>query len=186
MGNNENWVVDGYLFGSLEDAELAQAEKNKIDYLNKHMEEGQPQKVITVYNRLVADKIFKTPIGWGYMHELQGRLLESGIAADQLQNIPLYTVFSHREEPVMPIRQRIKPAKVKPDYRIAGFRTAVTVSIVMAVLVILLFLIALKSPNPNAVNYEKVIQNKYAAWEQELTDREAVVREKEKTLNIEE
>jgi hypothetical protein len=33
--------------------------------------------------------------------------------------------------------------------------------------------------SPTILNYEQEILNKYAAWEQELTEREAAVKEKE-------
>ena len=42
------------------------------------------------------------------------------------------------------------------------------------------------SDNPNILNYENNLQNKYAQWEQELTERENVLREKERNLMIEE
>lgn len=47
-----------------------------------------------------------------------------------------------------------------------------------------MFMITLKSDNPNILNYEKNLVNRYAAWEQELREREQVVREKERELNI--
>lgn len=42
------------------------------------------------------------------------------------------------------------------------------------------------SKNPNILNYEKVIQNRYSQWEKDLSDRERVIREKEKELLINE
>ena len=41
------------------------------------------------------------------------------------------------------------------------------------------------SEQPNVINYERAITSKYASWEQELTDREQVIREKERELKIE-
>ena len=40
--------------------------------------------------------------------------------------------------------------------------------------------------NANILNYEKVLTNRYAGWEQELTEREAAIREKERALHLEE
>ena len=54
------------------------------------------------------------------------------------------------------------------------------------VAVIAMFVVAFTSDNPNVLNYENSILNKYSAWEQELTERENVVREKERTLEIDE
>ena len=42
----------------------------------------------------------------------------------------------------------------------------------------------MKSENPNILNYEQNLINKYAQWEQELSERESIIREKERELNI--
>lgn len=52
------------------------------------------------------------------------------------------------------------------------------------ILVIVMFVISTTSSNPNILNYERAIQNRYVEWEQQLSDREQVVREKEKELLI--
>ena len=54
----------------------------------------------------------------------------------------------------------------------------------MVILVILLFAITLKSDNPNILNYEKALVNKYASWEQDLSERENKVREAERQYHI--
>ena len=48
-----------------------------------------------------------------------------------------------------------------------------------------MFVITMKSDNPNILNYKKQILNEYASWEQELTERENRVREKEQELSME-
>ena len=57
-------------------------------------------------------------------------------------------------------------------------------NIVLVIAVAAMFGIAMKSDNPNILNYETQLVNRYASWEQELTEREKVIREKEKELNI--
>ena len=52
------------------------------------------------------------------------------------------------------------------------------VSLLFVVIGILYFVL-LKSETPNMINYENAIADKYATWEQELTERESVIREKE-------
>jgi flagellar capping protein FliD len=44
----------------------------------------------------------------------------------------------------------------------------------------------MKGSTPNILNYEKALQNRYAEWNQELSDREEAIREKEKELLINE
>ena len=60
----------------------------------------------------------------------------------------------------------------------AGLCLSVIMNIVMIVAIIAMFVITLNSDQPNILNYERNLQNKYASWEQELTQREQTVREK--------
>ena len=48
-----------------------------------------------------------------------------------------------------------------------------------------MFIIASKSENDNIINYKNNITNRYAEWQQSLTERENIVRQKEKELGIE-
>ena len=56
----------------------------------------------------------------------------------------------------------------------------------MIVLVIAMFVITLTADQPNILNYVRALLNKYATWEQELTEREAAVRERELELSADE
>ena len=49
---------------------------------------------------------------------------------------------------------------------------------------IAMLIIAGVSDNPNILNYERVLQDRYAEWEMELNEREAKIREKERSLQI--
>lgn len=63
-----------------------------------------------------------------------------------------------------------------------SFTLSVILNILLGIAVIAMFMITLNSDNPNVLNYEKALTNRYAAWEQELTEREAKIREKEMEL----
>jgi biopolymer transport protein ExbB/TolQ len=59
----------------------------------------------------------------------------------------------------------------------AGIATGI--SIALAVCVIGMFAIQMTTGSVNILNYENEIINKYEKWEQELSEREAAVRELE-------
>ena len=59
-------------------------------------------------------------------------------------------------------------------------------NVFLVLLVIAMFAITLTGKNPNILNYERALTDQYAGWEQELTEREAAVREKERALQREE
>ena len=63
---------------------------------------------------------------------------------------------------------------------------SVIMNIVLAIAVGGMFYIAYTSDNPNVLNYKRNLVNKYAQWEQELSEREKVIREKERNLMIDE
>ncbi len=60
------------------------------------------------------------------------------------------------------------------------------INVVLMLLIALMFYISMTSTNPTALNYERAVQNKYAEWERELSERESAVREKERELLLEE
>ena len=68
-------------------------------------------------------------------------------------------------------------------------RTTVIMAMVcigLGILVIALFAVAFTGKHPNILNYENVILDKYSSWEQELTERENAIREKELSLKVNE
>ena len=103
-----------------------------------------------------------------------------------IRPMPMYVTFSHetgedRENTV--VRQRIKPSrKNKTEDKL---RISIMANIILVVLVLAMFIITLKSDNPNILNYKKAIINQYASWEQEISEREKAVKEKERELQIE-
>ena len=64
---------------------------------------------------------------------------------------------------------------------IGGVLTAI---FFLGFLVLAMFVITLRGSTPNVINYKIALTNQYAAWEQELTQREKAVKEKEQELGI--
>ena len=161
--NNTNGnIVAGYCFKTAQDAETARQEEKKIEYLESHMDYGKTENMLLVYRKAIESRIFSTPIGWEY------------------------TVFAHRVGDEIRIPpSRIPQKKEKQDTR-KGMIISVIINVMLTAAVIAMFYIAMTSDNPNILNYENNLQNKYAQWEQELTERENVLREKERNLMIEE
>ena len=53
-----------------------------------------------------------------------------------------------------------------------------------AVSILLMFLITATSGQTTILNYEKKLQDRYAQWEQQLTQREKAIREEEQELEL--
>ena len=179
----EDRMVEGYLFMNDEDAELARQEKKKIEYLEQHMDYRSAENVLRVYKKAILERIFKTPVGFDYLKKMQTYLLRCGeVEETDIPPIAIYSSFGMKmRQSYSPARQRIKPSeKKKSQWQVVS----VIANIVLVIAVIAMFAITLKSENPNILNYERQLVNKYASWEQELTEREKVIREKEKELRI--
>lgn len=178
MGENKN-VVKGYSFGSAEDAGMARQEIKKIEYLEQHMDYGKPEKMLLIYRKAIESRVFQTPVGWEYLRSLQTRLLECENLEEPVPPLALYTVFAHRVGDDIRVPSPRLPEKKKNDFK-GRFVISVLVNLILAVSVGAMFVIALTSDQPNILNYERALVDKYAAWEQELTERENQIREQER------
>ena len=184
MSDREDLWVNGYCFGSLQDAKEARNESQTIAYFKEKTRGRTAGNLLALYDKLLDEKVFKTPVGWEYLKQLQEEILKSDISPDQVRPITLYTGFTYRvqeDAQKAAIRQAeaIAQRKEKKDYR---FRVSLCVNFLLAVLVAGMFLITLKSDNPNILTYKQVLTNQYASWEQNLTERENRIREKEQEL----
>lgn len=185
MERKAEWEVGGFQFGSEKDVALAKQEQEKIAYLEKKMQYDRPESILSVYNKAIEKRIFQTPVGFQYLQRLHDFLAEHGLE-DRAKSIPLYQVYSYDPQEELKrhtARRRVQPSRYQELH--AKLRKSVLLNIVLVILVIAMFVITLTGKTPNIINYEKVLTDKYAGWEQELTEREAAVREKERALQME-
>ena len=183
--DKESLSVGGYRFFTEKDAQLARAEEQKIEYLEERIDYNSPESIRYVYEKSIHERVFKTPVGLQYLKRQQEFLKrQPDMEPDEVIDIPLYVAFGGE------LRERTNPshARVEPSAKRDKQKTSLTISVILNVMLVLaiisMFCISFLSENPNMLNYERSITNKYAAWEQELTEREKAVREKERELNI--
>lgn len=177
--------VEEYLFANERDAQQAEEEKHRIEYLQSHMDMESMENVRILYEQANKEGIFRTPVGINYLAKLRVRLIQGGIPEEELSCIRLHPGYvpdqTQRKEGTMVLQKR-RQERLKSMQRHLG--RSVFLNILLALAVVAMFFIALNGKNPNILNYEQNLQNQYAAWEQELTEREAVVRELEKSHGI--
>lgn len=183
--DKEALSVGGYLFFTERDAQLARAEEQKIEYLEARIDYSAPESIRYVYEKAIHERVFKTPIGLQYLKRQQEYLKgQPGTDGESVMDIPLYTAFDRElREHGNPVRARVAPSS-KRDRLKDGFSISVILNVMLVLAIVSMFCISFLSENPNIINYERAITDKYAAWEQELTEREQAVREKERELNI--
>lgn len=177
-------IVDGFSFYTNQDADLADLERKKIAYLEARMDYSNPDSILRIYEKAIQDKIFKTPVGIFYLKHLREFLLEQEeIAPEDIEPIPLYHTFG-KEAKTTKVKEGENEAEQK-EKKSAALSFSVVLNLLLAAAVVAMFAIALNAGQPNILNYERVITDRYATWEQELSEREQVIREKERELKIE-
>lgn len=181
--------VDGFEFVDVENGSIAREEIQRINYISSKMKEDNPEAVLSVYNKMIESNTFFTPIGLEYLRSLQDYLYKKKEIDDsRIRDIPVMVSYVdivnrlnnkkdiEREERAQR-RKRVKTFKRE-------YKASLIVNAVLILMIVAMFIMILKSDTPNMINYENAITNRYASWEQELTERESRVREKENELGI--
>ncbi len=184
MQEKKEFIAGGFQFSTQKDVSIAKKEVRKIELLESRMNYTEPEQVYAVYEGAIQNRVFETPVGYTYLYSLRTYLLEHPLEEKEISSIPLYINYSQtmrgKSEPA---KKRIEPAKIKTK-RIDRLKTSIFINILLVIMVIVMFSITLMSKNPNILNYQSAILNKYASWEQELTKRESIIREKERELDL--
>ena len=166
-----------------EDAQRALGEKKKIRIIEERIHYDRPEEVLEIYNKVIKESLFKTPLGLQYLKGLQEYLLKSDqINRTDIYSIPVYPSASKEKEQKEKAAEKKREQKRKEqrekDKNLLRF--SIFLNIAMAIALACMFWIAIASPNANMINYERAITNQYAEWEQDLTEREKALREKER------
>ncbi|MBE5851819.1 MAG: hypothetical protein E7299_02525 [Lachnospiraceae bacterium] len=174
--DKEDIIVDGYRFQSPEDAALAKQELKKIEYLQEHVDYQDTAMLRNVYQKAIESRAFRTPIGQNYLHSLRRLLVKEGYSEEELPYVTMYHNYTvKKRKETSTAKQRINPAKKRE--KADKLTISILLNVFLALLVVGMFAIAYTSEYPNILNYERAIVDKYAAWEQDLTEREDALRE---------
>lgn len=184
---NGKFMVGGYEFATKEEAQLAKDELNAIKYLSQKTNSKYPKQVYSLYNKIIERKLFSTHVGMNYLKNLQTFLYKSDeIPNDKIQPIPInaetqgeINIRRERSEFKSELRDMsVKVAKYKNN-----FTRVMIINVVLIIIIIAMFVILNTSSNPNIINYEVNIQNKYSQWQEQLQSQEESLNARENALN---
>lgn len=187
MGNSEEKrIAGGFLFLTEKEAKLAEVERKKIAYLESKIDYSKPEDILYIYDKTVKENVFSTPVGMIYLKQLQEFLLnQEGIDPASVAAIPLNHTYQEYGK-AQSAKERMQE---KHEQEMGAKKSQLAVSVILNMLLVVamiaMFVISLNSDSPNIINYKRVITDQYATWEQELTERENAVREKERELMTE-
>lgn len=180
--------VDGFLFSDEDSYKAAQKEAKAVEYLKKQLSGKDGTAILKIYNQLLEQNIFHTQVGYTFLHDIYVALRRQTKIADSV--IPPIKVDSVAKKEAAPVQEKQEEKPPKVIVKTIGGASAKQnkyLKIVVAVLVVVvigMFAITLTSQSPTILDYETKLQNKYASWEQQLTEREAQIKLKEAQLNM--
>lgn len=186
---NRELNVSGYLFKNMADADRARIEEEKIRQLKDKLQNADTALLYRVYNKSIESRTFRTPVGYDFMKDMKNYLEKQPDCPGEVLPVPLYTTFEHSAELSLDKlyenekKEKVKIEQNKKEEKKALFLISVFANIILIILVGVMFYIVNTSSSPNIVNYENAIINKYSNWEQELTERENALIQRENNVD---
>lgn len=188
MSEKKKITINGFVFTDEAEAEQAKKEAQGIHYVEERADMHHPETVLEIYNKMVKQELFETAVGYTYLKELQEYLIQN-LAINNRDILPISVTHPMLEESLRK-KLRISAKKESNEKKMLkksdGYRKkyeiTLFISVILAVSVIGMFIIASTSNSPTIINYENKLIDKYAAWEQELDEREAALNEREHTM----
>ena len=159
--------------------------------MEKQLDYRRPQLVYTLYVKALEGNVFHTAEGYAYLLRIREYLEQNranltgeipGLPSDLLQDDSELKDTRTRLAELKDVMKRMRTDLKRTRM---GRTISHVVIVFLLIAVIAMMVIAGVSDNPNILNYERVLQDRYAEWEMELKEREQAVREKERALNME-
>lgn len=184
---DKNYTVGGYTFKSKEAADEAKNELNAIKYVSAKTNTKDPKQVYLLYNKLLDKELFKTLIGMNYLKDLQQFLyMSEEIPNDKIRPIPinyeLKEVLEGKRELTNNKSIIRKLEKSRDRYKDMYIKSLI-INVVLVVAIIIMIIISMTASNPNVINYERKLQDKYATWQEQLKQQEESLKAREAELN---
>lgn len=168
------YKVEGYNFESKEAADKAKLEADGVKYIKENTRMDNPDMVYKLYDQIVREEMFETPVGLSFLAELQEYLYANPeIENEVIRQIPVHA----------PEIRKVKAAEKQTAKFRKKFHIALFFAVVLAAGVIGMFAITFYSGNSvTIINYENALIDKYEDWEKDLDEREQKLKEREADL----
>jgi hypothetical protein len=187
MPEGKEYTVSGYTFRTKEAAQEAKTELAAIKYMSSKTDSKDSKQVYILYNSIIDKELFRTPVGMNYLKELQQFLyMADDVPNDKIRPIPI----NHETKELMDGRREIIENKGvirrltddRNRYK-DWFIKSIIVNIVLIIVIAAVIAITANSKNPNVLNYEVNLQDKYSSWQEQLESQEASLKAREQQLN---
>lgn len=201
--NTQRVSVGGFSFENKDEAEQAKKEIEGIRYIKTKTDMNDPEVILQVYNKMIGQKLFETAVGYSYLKDLQEYLTTIPFIKNE-DILPIPVTHPRLEESLkkqkreIAQKERVRAVRARQREKnlakidrkaletesFGKLKISLCVNAILVVCVVAMFAMALTSDSPTIVDYQSKLLNRYASWEQELTEREKAVSEKEQELGI--
>ena len=162
MSDKKTVKINGFVFTDEAEAEQAKKEAQGIHYVEERADMHHPETVLEIYTKM---------------------------AINNADILPIYVTHPMLEESLkkkLRISAKNQSDEKKKQGKADGYRKkyeiTLFISVILAISIIGMFIIASTSDSPTILNYENKLIDKYAEWEQELDEREAALNEREQMV----
>lgn len=179
MESKDNRTIEGIYFESEKEYESAYKELETIREIERKFAVGDAKVALSIYNKAVSKKSFKTIIGYMFLKRLRDTIVSCGLVdSESLYPIPVGDKQEKKEN------VRLAPAednKYLLLYRNENKKkkAAIMAVVVLAVVIVIMFFVTAGTKYSFVTyftDYENDIRNEvideYEQWEKELTERE--------------
>ena len=188
--------IGGYIFNDEESARKAAKELKTVEYILGQIKEADEKTVLQIYKKLLNQRLFSTEIGLGFLSQLRQNLIASGLfAEDEVEDV--YTIgeqelkeesdnqgddSSEKENNRVTSKSGNSP-ELKQIRKLKIINSVlIVISLTLLLCVIGMFYVSSTINSPTILNYEETITDQYSTWKQELDEREAELKAREKAL----
>lgn len=174
----KEYKVSGYSFSDVLDYKEAKRESETIEYIKANTDLNDKNKVLKLYHKLVERKTLNTIVGYGFLKELRDEIIGDGIInKENLPGIPIEKKSKQNNITSPDHNMEVKNHKQIQEYRIRH-RNSRIINLFLILIIFVMIIINVMSDRSLFQDYEEKIVNRYASWEEDLTEREKELEEK--------
>lgn len=183
MKENE-YKVAGFCFSDEQDYKEAMQDAETIKLIRSKTDLTDLNKVLKLYHKLIERKSFNTVVGYGFLKELQDRILKEGMLSQTtLQGIPILKLKVEQSSYTKTLLQEkdLKHQTALANYKIK-LRNSRIICAFLIIIISAMLLISIYSDRSLFTDYKNGILDTYSAWEEDLNTREQALEGREKAL----
>jgi len=186
MDANEKMIIEGISFENKDEYETAKRELDTIRAIERKFPLGDPQVALSVYNKSISKKSFKTIIGYMFLKRLRDTIVSCGLVSDDILNpVPVNHIgektgketANNKETKVLSVNADKYKLLYNSEKRTKNILGAIVIALIISIFAIFIFTLRSEySYITYFTDYENEIRekviNEYEQWENDLKTRE--------------